>query len=451
MRGVKVLASVSDPKNPTLAVGEAFQLTSSLTTNQYHPIRWSSDNSDVAPISASGLVTGNSTGNATVRANNGVSTESFRITVVEAAQPPADTAQPPADTTPTSPVTPTSPPPPAPTGDVTARILGATLTSAETRALGGSFAQYETNFATFDEQQWAAYGSRWDLIDYYDRALIYYAWYRRTGDAKYLNRANAVAVNYRRNYVEAAGYLIQAHWSMMDGLALHYLATGDEASRTAVGRVADLFTGLSYRDDIGTRTRTDNRIQARYIVSLLLAHQIQAPSNGVSAGQISGGHDWASELRRALPLILSTQDADGAWRLSDCGDGGPRTVHPFTTGLLMDALTRYYDLFEADPRIPPAVRRAADYLWANDWLPSSRAFKYIERVCPSEGGPVPAPDLNNLILNGFAWTYKQSGDATYKQRADEIFAGAVTGAWISPAKQFNQVYTSSFRYLAFRR
>jgi len=379
-----------------------------------------------ASVNSSGVVTGVAAGNATVSAIIDGITGSATLTVnAPATQPP--------------------------TGDLVSRIMGTTISTAEAKALGGSFAQYETNFVTFDEQQWSTNGANWAVMDYYDRAMIYYAWYRRTGDAKYLSRANAVALDYRRNYLEAASFLIQPHWSMLDGVAVHYLTTGDEASRTAIGRIGDLFTGLGYRDNIGSKTSTDNRVQARYITALMLANLVNAPSTGVPAGGIPGGHDWAAELRRALPLILSTQDSDGAWRLSDCGDGGPRAVHPFTTGLLMDALTRYYDVFEADARILPAIKRAADYLWANDWLATDRAFKYVERVCPNEGGPQPAPDLNNLIVNGYAWVYKQTGDATYKQRADDIFAGAVAGGWISPSKQFNQVYSSSFRYLAFRK
>jgi len=379
-------------------------------------------------VSSDGVVTATAAGNATIAAIVDGVTGSASLTVNQ----PVTT-------------------PPPPTGDAASRVLGVTPSSTEVRSLGGMFSQYEDNFVTFDEQQWATNGPRWDLIDYYDRAMIYYAWNRRTGDSKYLSRANAVAVDYRKNYLEAASYLIQPHWSMLDGVAMHYLTTGDEASRTAIGRIGDLFTGLSYRDNIGGRTTTDNRVQARYIVALLLSNLIQAPSTGVPAGGIPGGHDWAAELRRALPLILSTQDADGAWRMSDCGDGGPRAVHPFTTGLLLDALTRYYDIFEADPRIVTAVKKGADYLWANDWIPASAAFKYVERVCPAEGGPSAAPDLNNLIVNGYAWVYKQTGDATYKQRADAIFGGAVAGAWLSPTKQFNQVYSSSFRYLAFRK
>jgi len=447
-----------------VAVGESVQLESSLYTNVYHPILWTSSNPDVAAVSYwHGTLTAKADGDVVVTATNGGEQQAFRVRVGEQVastgdqpeeppphpeDPPAHTEDPPATGGDT--VTTIDARPPM-TGDLATRLLGQTTTADQVRSLGSVYSQYEDNFTRYDDVQWAAYGTRWDLFNYYDRAMIYYAWNRHTGDPKYLARANAVALDYRRNYIEAARYLISPHWAMLDGVAMHYLTTGDEASRTAVGRVGDLFTGLSFRESIGSRTGTDNRIQSRYIETLLLAQQIQAPSTGVPAGGISGGHDWAAELRRALPLILSTQDADGAFRLSDCGDGGPRAVHPFTTGLLMDALTRYYELFEADARILPAVKRAADYLWANDWIPSAAAFRYIERQCPSEGGPGAAPDLNNLIVNGYAWVYKQTGDITYKQRADAIFAGAVNGAWLSPTKQFNQVYSSSLRYMAYRR
>lgn len=329
-------------------------------------------------------------------------------------------------------------------------IVGPYIPAWAAASLGGAFGKYEQEFRTNDERQWAANGPAWAEMNYYDRAAIYYAWYARTGDLKYLTRANAIAVDYRTHYLEGNNYAIQPHWSMLDGVALHYLVTGDEASRTAVGKVADLFVGLGYRNNIGVRTATDNRVQARYIVALLLADQIRAPSVGIGAPVgVPGGHDWKAELRRALPLILSTQDDDGAWRPA-CSKTKPVT-HPFTTGLLTDALARYHDLFEPDPRIPVAVKRTADYLWAHDWMPTEKAFRYIGGPCEGEGSPAPAPDLNNLIVNTYAWTYKQGRDVTYRQHADEIFAGAVAGAWLSPTKQFNQVYASAYRYEAYTR
>ena len=62
------------------------------------------------------------------------------------------------------------------------------------------------------------------------------------------------------------------------------------------------------------------------------------------------------------------------------GDGAFRYAHtcnyskPFMTGLLLDAMIQYYRVFEPDPRIPPAVKRAVDYLWDHDWIASAQAF-----------------------------------------------------------------------------
>lgn len=457
------LSVISVRDTIVLHVGDTLSLASSLPTSYWHPITWTISDDNVADVMYwHGFVTGKNPGVAVVTAESDGQEEQFpiRIAAVNEKSGGGDTTTTTTTTTTDGSGTGTGTETgtngngnatPADAGDLATRLIGTTLSSADVRAMGGVFAKFESNFSQMDEQQWAAYGSYWVNINYYDRAMIYYAWYRRTGNPKYLDRANAVALDYRRNYVEAANYIIQAHWSMLDGLAMHYLTTGDEASRTAIGKVGDMFTGLTYRDNIGTRTQTDNRVQARYIETLLLAHELKAPSNGIRQGGISGGHDWAAELRRALPLILSTQDSDGAFRLSACGDGGGRTVHPFTTGLLMDALAKYYDQFERDPRIITAVRKAADYLWANDWMPNDHAFRYIERVCPLEGFPTPAADLNNLIVGGYAWIYKQTGDATYRQRADEIFAGAVNDGWIGGAKQFNQVYAHALRYIENRR
>jgi hypothetical protein len=283
--------------------------------------------------------------------------------------------------------------------------------------------------------------------------MIYYVWWQRTGDAKYRDRGTAVALNFRQNYLEPNNYGLSHHWAMMDGIALHYLVTGDPASLTAIGKVADNFAYIVNADPggyISDPARMDNRIQAYAIKSLLLAYRLRAPSVGIGGIGIPGGNDWAAVLRTALGKILGTRDADGQWRGAKCGTAG-RASHPFTIGLLHDALIRYALLFEADARILPAVRQSADVLWAQDWLAASAAFKYVGIDCPGEGGPSPAPDLNNLIVNGYAWVWKMTGDGTYRQRADAIFAGGVNADGASNGgKWFNQEYTSSYRYLAWR-
>jgi hypothetical protein len=122
------------------------------------------------------------------------------------------------------------------------------------------------------------------------------------------------------------------------------------------------------------------------------------------------------------------------------------------------SLIAYWDVTQ-DTRIIPALKNAADILWAEYWLPQNKAFKYTNidtrNLPPSvygynTGGTEPAPDLNLIIVPLFGFLYHVTGDITYIQRGDEIFTGGVVGAYLSSAKQFNQNYFWSFDYLKYR-
>jgi hypothetical protein len=335
--------------------------------------------------------------------------------------------------------------------EIVLRLAGPALPVQEAAALGVPFEKYETDFRIFAERHWRADGPGWEAANYYDRAKIFYVWWARTGNDTFLKRANEIAIDYRRNYIEANGFRPSAHWAQMAGLALHCLIAGDVLSGEAVGRAADLF---SLPDNIAAladlKGEMDNRIQARTLEALLLARQIGAPSLGIPDKQpdgsewgIPGGNDWASLLRRSLGRILASQSPDGAYRFQQiqCGYN-----LPFMVGLLNDALIQYHDQFEADPRILPAVKRSLDYLWSRNWDAKARPCQDNE-----DNNTGPAPDLNNLILSGFGWVYWQTGDTTYRNRGDAVLAGAVKGAWLGGSKQFNQAYTTSYKYAAFRK
>jgi hypothetical protein len=226
-------------------------------------------------------------------------------------------------------------------------------------------------------------------------------------------------------------------------LEKHYLLTGDEASRTAVARVAQSFRAGYHRDGDPTSLGStgswwDNRIQARVLQAYLLAWRLAATGTTPL--------DWGALLNAALPLILGTQRPDGSYRFEQlCGES-----LNYMAGLLNDVLIKYYSYYQADARIPGAIRRSVDFLWTTQWLSSAQAFQYLSGPCTGVGGPTAAPDLNNLMVTGFAWTYQQTGDPTYRSRADQIFAGGVKAEWLGQSKQFNQAYASSFRYLAYR-
>jgi hypothetical protein len=320
------------------------------------------------------------------------------------------------------------------------QIVGPTLTVAAASQVSATVQQYQSNFPLYADKLWTSEGAMWEG-NFYDRALIYYAWWARTGNVEYWRRGTSIALSYRRDYLELNNYQTSAHWSQIEGIELHYLLTGDGASRTAVGRVGDVFNVEYYMADLGNLGGPlDNRIQARTLMALLTSWKLNAPTQT--------GSVWGTLLPDALNKILSSQDAAGAYRFTNTAQCGYNK--PWMVGLLNDALIKYYTSFSADARIPTAIQKANDYMWANDWDAASKNFVYLDGPCPEdEGGPM--PDLNNLIVNGFAWTYQRTGNTVYRDRADEIFAGAVANDWLDGSKQFNQHYTSSYRYLAYRQ
>jgi hypothetical protein len=320
---------------------------------------------------------------------------------------------------------------------VTTQLNGPTLTSAATAALSATFARYESDFVTYADQHWAREGAVWDG-NYYDRALIYYAFWVRTGRVEYWRRGTLQALGYRQGYLEPGNYMSSPHWSQLEGLEQHYLLTGDEASRVAVGRVADVLWGGFHRY-LDETTDWENRIQARTLQSYLLAWRLGAASEH--------GLNWATLLNEGLTMILSTQQADGAYRFADHCNMSLN----YMTGTLNDVLIKYHTYYQADSRILPAIKRSIDYMWANEWLPAAQTFKYITATCAGTGTPDPSPDLNNLILTGYAWYAQQTRNTVYRDRAEQIFQGAVQGAAIDATKQFNQQYTASFRYPAYRQ
>jgi hypothetical protein len=334
-------------------------------------------------------------------------------------------------------------PPPADTSAVF-RIAGPYITAAQQVAMGQPFAEYDAQFARYDDPAWPSLAARFgpDVYNYYDRASAYYVRWRQTGDAKYKVRGDSAARDFRKRYVEANAYLITSWEGFAEGMAIHYAVNGDTASRTAVGKMGDYFQWFTTAS-----SSVDERIKAYLLRTQIVAWQIKAPSVGLGAPSgIPAAGDWATVLRANLTKILATQRADGGWPGGPCGG----MDHPFTAGLLMDALVRYHEKFEPDPRILPAVKRSADYLWATRWLTAANAFQYIGGVCEGEGGPGPAPILNGLIVNAYGWVYKMTGDATYKTRATAMIAGTVASgeAALDNPKMWNQQHGAAFRALA---
>jgi hypothetical protein len=304
------------------------------------------------------------------------------------------------------------------------------------------FARFDQQFHDHAELHWNDHGERWESANYYDRARIYYVFWARSGNPVFLQRAHLIATNYRDRYLVPNRYGASAHWSQMAGVLMHALVTGDPKSRESVLKVAETLAAPYYLNNLGSPdAEMDNRVQARVLTAMLYAWLMTNDQEGRQAAL------WASRLRNALNAIARSQAADGAFRFSrsQCG-----FVKPFMTGMLMDALIEYHDIFDKDHRIAGIILSSVNYLWNKVLDAEANAFLYVEGACRDEIREV-APDLNLMIVNGFGFVFAGTKDKTYRDRGDRLFAAGVQKAWLQSPKTFNQNYATAYKYLAYRQ
>jgi len=219
---------------------------------------------------------------------------------------------------------------------VSTEVVGQTVPAATTPLSPRFFRAYDNQFATYADRHWATEAGQWEY-DYYDRVLIWYAWWVRTGNPEYWRRGTVDAIAYRDQFIVPNHYQIQPHNAALEGLALHYLLTGDERSRDAVGQVATFFGRIwTPQLDCATCPYPEGRIQARTLTSHYLAWMINAGDSPQS---------WSALMATDVTKILATQRADGSYRFANWQWGHSN----FETGLVHDALIKYYTYVHGRP------------------------------------------------------------------------------------------------------
>ena len=321
---------------------------------------------------------------------------------------------------------------------VSTGIVGPTVPASASRGFGATFSAYEAKAAAFSNDHWRRDGSSWAAANYYDRVLGHYALWARTASPTYWQRASAIALDYRRHYLEANEFGASPHWAQLEGLAVHYWVTGDERSRTAVIETARKLSGVFSveRSSNPSYQYNEGRIQQRAMLACLLAWQLGDRSR-----------DWGTLADRYVENWLKQQRPDGSfrYRLETEDAKSPLGQSNFMEGLRMSALAKYYYARRRDPRIVDAVRKQVDYLWTTQWVEADKGFRYWNTV----RGDV-AVDLNMLHVVGFGFVYRETGLGRYRQWGDRVFASAVTGTYYQGGKQYNQQLYDSFLYLALR-
>jgi uncharacterized protein YjdB len=339
------------------------------------------------------------------------------------------------------------------------KLSGSLMYAAGTPAATPLIAQYEADYARISDIDWKNCGVKWDCgrTAGYDRGFILYQQWMRTGDPKYWHHATYTVDDYVKKYVTpAAGPA--PWWSNSEGVALAYLLTGDEKSRTQLRKMAEVLawmtapiqsTGLGRNPNIG-----DDRQRAKALLAMLDARLIDVatPQQGYAVSSIYSKHLGASTLDEGVTLVLGTQQANGAFG-GTYYLGGQKN---FMTGMLLTALIRYYDEVRQDPRIVTAVKRNIDYMWANDWDETLQGFKYVSKDSTQEfprGQTKPEPGLNGLTVPAFAWYYSLTGDANVREMVDRQLA-ALTATerkwWEASGKTFDQGFYRAFNVWAWR-
>lgn len=261
---------------------------------------------------------------------------------------------------------------------------------------------------------------------YYDGARVAYQIADYTGDATF-NTYAEYPINVYRPYVLNNNGSIGGWRVFAQGFRMDFERTGDLLSKEAA---LDLLNA-AYGANTGVLTK--------YIVPESLSREVAyAIETMLEAEKL--GQPRHPRLGEYVDLALGHINQ---WFISEQFT----RMAPFMFALTAEALIGYHQA-TGDPRILPALKLGAEWIWAKTWVPADNAFAYeYIHGSPLGGG---SPDLNLLIAPVFGWLYAQTGDASYIAKGDQVFAGGVQGAWLAQGKQFAQNYRWSMDYLTWR-
>jgi hypothetical protein len=259
---------------------------------------------------------------------------------------------------------------------------------------------------------------------YYDGLRIYYQIADYTKDPFWNTCAGYVKSIYRDAYVLPNTGKIPGYRVFGTGLRMDFERTRQTQSAVAIDYMTE-------NAAFGASAGSLDPITMRETAYSLLAH--------LSRHRLGRGGDF----RKAADHALTQFDQ---LFVSKTFKGH----HTFTVGLMMEALIDYY-AETADPRVPPAIQKAADWLVDEAWNPADQGFIYHRLLVQGKLNPIRGePELNQLIAPGLAWMWAMTGNTKYLQVGDAAYAAAVRDLWLGSGKIFSQKYRWSFDFVKWR-
>lgn len=313
-------------------------------------------------------------------------------------------------------------------------------------------------------------------VIYYDATRVYYQIADYTQDAKW----NAVAQKANDSYLAllyanpATPGAAQGFQVFPRGLFMDWQRTGNPKSKQAI---IDMANNAAWQkawpcDGVGPCWPNSwmpglaGIREASYaLMNRLYAKDVDPSGTYGYAGYVTFLRQyWAQAL-----WMLQNKTAEGipTSLAPDPLGPGDRYIRPFMMGVSAEALIEFYTRSN-QPWILPTIQPVLELMWAY-FDPKTNSFPYSllqnadgtcpwtadnsDDNCPSQ----PTPTLNMLIAPAYAWVYSMTKDATWRDRADALFAGIQTanyqtGLLATPAgKGFNQAYKWFPEYLKWRQ
>lgn len=232
-----------------------------------------------------------------------------------------------------------------------------------------------------------------------------------------------------RQWINANNAALQAPAIFPYGMAMNYWRTREATNKTAVDNLATKdgfapYTG--YIDPYWVR-------ETAYQIDVWIASEMM-------------GHARYPQLQPAVDKLVGQMDQFANQNPSPL-------MYPFMTGIAMEALINWYEMNAKegtpDYRIPYVVKGVLDKLWAQNWLSDGYSLLYNPYNIPNLDN---FTELNDLVAPAYAWYWSKTGDDTYLQRGDLLFAHTfdTPGSYDWSGKQFSQIYKWSFDYVAWR-
>jgi hypothetical protein len=294
---------------------------------------------------------------------------------------------------------------------------------------------YAAQHCAFLAQPGTTFDQALDSV-YYDQTRVMYQIAAYTGDDAWVECAIAARDVYRDQYVAPNGGSVPGYWNFTTGLRLDFEQSGDTTSRDAVVTLSE---NAAYAPDATPLEWTATADRSREVAYAIVSY---IDAEAIGEGPRQRRIDLVDQAYAHLEQWFVDFSWPGPWQQN------PQTtdrLSPFMVALTAHALIRDWEQTD-DARLIPALELAADWMWEHAWIAADEAMWY-ESLNTSAG----APDLNLLVAPIYAFLYRETGDESYRDQADALFAGGVTHAWLDGGKQYNQNYWWSFDYVQWRQ